>query len=277
MKKSFIGILLSLVICFSFSMTINVNAADAASASSADSANVENNTFNGEIIPTPEQENNYLQSLSESDREIIAQKTEAAQEFANIDGANTIGAKGANTVQANTVQANTVQANSAAYKISIPGTFTMYQQENNYYCAPASVESVLEYDTGCYYTQSDIASDLGTTSSGTDATKIAPYLNTKQDDNTYIRTATPNQSTMCNDLAFTIAGWGYPCLMSICNPTGANWHYGTNGHRLVINAVYSDDSKIQFADPLGGWEADWPCFYEKTAAIANSVCRDVIW
>lgn len=86
----------------------------------------------------------------------------------------------------------------AVTKISIPGTFTMYQQINNYYCAPASVKSVLQYINGSSDSQSTIANGLGTTSDGTSPTKIAPYLNQKQSFY-YARFANPSQTDMCDN------------------------------------------------------------------------------
>lgn len=65
--------------------------------------------------------------------------------------------------------------------------------------------------------------------------------------------------------------------MRISNSSGANWHYATNGHALINNAVYSDNSRAQFADPLGGTQSGWPYFYEKTAAVTTNVCTHLIW
>lgn len=206
----------------------------------------------GELIPTEEEEQEYLDSLSQDDLLRIQEKENEAKILNS--------------------QINT----KAATKISIPGTFTMYQQINNYYCAPASVKSVLQYINGSSASQSTIANGLGTTSSGTNPTKIAPYLNQKQSFY-YARFANPTQTEMCDKLYATITGPKKPCLMSIVNTSGSNWHYSTGGHRLVINAIYSDKSRIQFADPLGGTQSGWPYFYLKTKAVASSVCRDIIW
>lgn len=165
----------------------------------------------------------------------------------------------------------------AVTKISIPGSFTIYQQEKSYYCAPACVKSMLKYITGTVYTQNKIARGMGTDNEGTSISEIAPYLNDKQDAIYYVRTNNPSQSDMCSFIHSTISYNEKPALMCIVNTTGANWHYPTAGHSLVVNAIYSDKSTIQFADPMGGMTADWPYYYLKTATVANSVCKSLIW
>ncbi|MBR6835402.1 MAG: C39 family peptidase, partial [Oscillospiraceae bacterium] len=71
-------------------------------------------------------------------------------------------------------------------------------QENDYYCVPACVRSMLMYINGSSPSQSSIASSLGTTSSdGTNPTTIAPYLNSKQNNCYYVYYASPTQSYLC--------------------------------------------------------------------------------
>ena len=242
MKKFFITIMALLIVSSAIPMTAYAESNDTNKKP----------MITGELNPTEKEEQEYLNSLGQDDLLKIQKKEQEAETLNS--------------------QINT----KAATKISIPGTFTMYQQINNYYCAPASVKSVLQYINGSSASQSTIASGLGTTSSGTNPTKIAPYLNQKQSFY-YARFANPTQTEMCDKLYATITGPKKPCLMSIVNPSGSNWHYATGGHRLVINAIYSDKSRIQFADPLGGTQSGWAYFYLKTKAVASSVCRDIIW
>lgn len=237
--KKILTMILTLIIISSFGVIANAEAATS-------------NFVGGDIQATAEEEADFLESLSDEEIALMNAKIQEANDVANRPMAR------------------------AATKISIPGSFTIYQQETSYYCVPACVKSVLKYLTGTTYSQSSIANAMGTTTSGTYSSKIAPYLNEKQDYN-YIRTTYPEQNTMCNFLYYAVANHDTPALMSIVNSTGANWHYATNGHRLVVNAVYSDDSRIQFADPLGGTKSDWPYYYEKSSSVVNSVCSDIIW
>ncbi|MCD1260401.1 C39 family peptidase [Paenibacillus athensensis] len=213
----------------------------------------------GEHVLTPAQNENYLKSLSKSDAAKVTEKLRIAAELATQDTARNATAK------------------AAATKISIPGTFTMYQQTQSNYCVPATLKSMVQYLAGSSDSQSTIATAVGTDASGTDPTKLAPYLNGKQSKVYYIYSASPSQTTMVNDLYYDVVTMQAPGSMGISNPTGANWHYATTGHSLVVNAIYDDKSKIQIADPLGGTQSGWAYYYEKTAAVANSVCTRVVW
>ena len=165
----------------------------------------------------------------------------------------------------------------AVTKISIPGTFTMYKQENSTLCTAACVQSVLKYLTGVLYSQSKVANDMGYNLVGILNSAIAPYLNKMQAKHFYSRATKPSQANMALYIYTAIAGNKVPAIMCIYNPSGANWYYKTSGHTLVVNAVYSDRSKVQFADPLGNYISGVPVFYEKTANIAHGVCNDLIW
>lgn len=238
----------SLILVFSVLLSFNVSA----NAESTDTKKMESIT--GVIFPDDEEEKEYISSLTPEDWLRIQEKEN----------------------QAVLLSSQTDTKASTATKISIPGTFTMYQQAENNYCVPACVKSVLQYANRSSASQASIASDLGTTSGGTTATQIAPYLNQKQSFY-YARISNPSQSTMCDKLYATITGPKKPCLMGIINTSGSNWHYATNGHFLVVNAIYSDKSQIQFADPLGGTHTNWPYFYLKTANVSSSVCKEIIW
>ncbi|WP_248759862.1 hypothetical protein [Paenibacillus sp. ATY16] len=96
-------------------------------------------------------------------------------------------------------------------------------------------------------------------------------MNGKQSQVYYIYAASPTQTSMLNDIYYDIVTMKAPSTMGISNPSGANWHYSTTGHSLVVNAIYDDKSKIQIADPLGGTQSGWAVYYEKTAAVAYSV------
>ena len=240
-------------------VTIFLSCLAVVQANATETEKEEKPMITGVQFPSEEEEQNYLSNLSEEELLRKQQKEEQSAEIIRQK-------KNADSIAA-----------VNATKISLPGTFTMYRQENNYYCVPACVKSVLQYLNGRSDSQTRIANDLGTTANyGTDSTKIAPYLNKKQSFG-YDRKAYPSQTSMCNNLYSTVASLKKPALMGIVNPTGNNWSYATNGHCLVINAIYSDMSKIQFADPLGGYRSGYATFYLKTAGVAYSVCREIIW
>lgn len=206
---------------------------------------------NGVIFMTEEEEEEYLNSLTDEDLAKIIEKERKSDEFCNQPLTRSV------------------------YKISIPGTFKMFQQQNSNYCVPACVQSVLYYNN-LIVTQDAIAKALATNSNGTRAEFIVPYLNANQSFH-YVRQGTPTQTILCDRLYTTIAGDKRPALIGIVNPTGYGWHYATNGHFLVVNAIYSDKSVIQIADPLGDTQTGFPYFYSKPAYIVGDVCEELIW
>ena len=206
-----------------------------------------NTVITGEIVPTPEEYEAYVQGLSAYDRQQIAAKEAAATRYARR------------------------AVSRAGRKISIPGTFTMYQQETEDYCIPATIKSMLMYINGDSPTQSDIAEVTGM-----DAKKIAGYLNDKQHFY-YVYVPAPDQDDMCDKLYSTIAGSGMPASMGIAFTTLDNWFYYTLGHSLVVNAIYDDYSKIQFGDPHGDYIEGCPYFYEKEVSIVSDVCTRIVY
>lgn len=64
--------------------------------------------------------------------------------------------------------------------------------------------------------------------------------------------------------------------MGISDPDGNPWGlYETDGHALVVNAIYSDSCRIQFADPFGYLD-NVPSFYTKYSNVVATVCTHLI-
>ena len=206
-----------------------------------------NTVITGETVPTPEEYEAYLQGLSAYDRQQIAAKEAAATRYAKR------------------------AISRSGTKISIPGTFTMYQQEEKSYCIPATLQSMLMYINGDSPDQSKIAEEVGTSSF-----KIPAYLNARQSFY-YVYVSAPDQEEMCEKLYSTIAGSGMPASMGISGTTTKDWYYTTRGHSLVVNAIYDDYSKIQFGDPLGDYADGCPYFYEKDASTVSKYCTRIVY
>jgi hypothetical protein len=162
-------------------------------------------------------------------------------------------------------------------KFTLPG-FTMYRQENDIYCVPACVKSALKYITGATYEQSKIAEDMGTIMAvDTESSKIAPYMDAMQNEYWYVRKDKPTKSSIELYTYNAVVTNKVLAFMCIINPLGEKWHYGTKGHCLIINAIYSDKSKVQFADPLGGTQQGWPYYYIKDTSFLSTVCENLVW
>ena len=163
-------------------------------------------------------------------------------------------------------------------KISIPGTFTIYQQEKSNYCVPACVKSIMQYINGSSDSQRNIAKCLNTTSTGTNYVFVPRYLNEYQDKCFYNLDSQPSQTKMLSSFYNAIVYDTSPCMLSIKVDDGDNWDYETNGHSLVVNAIRKNKSKVQFADPIYGTKGaeSVPAFYEKKASVVYNVRDDII-
>lgn len=238
--KKLVSAFLAIILVFSFGVVVHAEEMK---------DNVNSNDIFGAGATKSKEE--YLSKLTEYDLQKIAEKIEEAEQISNGP------------------------VPRASY-ITVSG-FSIYQQPNNYYCVPACVKSVLQYINGTSPSQATIASALGTNSStGTDITDVPQYLNSKQ--NFYFTCTTgPSQTTMCKYIYATISGYDNPCLMRITGTTTSNWYYQTGGHCISIYGIYSDKSKVQIADPLGGTQGSWPSYFTKSSSVVSNVCSHVIW
>lgn len=53
--------------------------------------------------------------------------------------------------------------------------------------------------------------------------------------------------------------------------------HATTGHSLLVNAIYSDNSKIMFSDPIYDIQPGVSAFYEKSANTTYKVCTHVVY
>lgn len=104
--KKLMIVLLMISLLFSFSLTTYAETEDLNKKP----------LITGEINLSEKEEQEYLDSMSKDDLLKIQEKEQEEKLL------------------------NSQITTKAVTKISIPGTFTMYQQINNYYCAPASVK-----------------------------------------------------------------------------------------------------------------------------------------
>lgn len=156
-------------------------------------------------------------------------------------------------------------AKGAATKISIPGTFWMYQQETDIYCVPACIQSAVRYLSGTILSQADIHSYTNL-----DFSKIPSYVNSKESQCYYILVNAPDQSSLCNKIYYDIVTEKAPAFLRIANTSSATWYYLTYGHCVLSNAIYDDLSIIQLADPLGGRVSGCPYYYLKSASLVSA-------
>ena len=246
--KKWLSLFITLAMLFGLSGLISANAAET------------NSQFaipEGVIPATPEEFEAYWNSLSEEEKAFIAEKEAASAQLAE--------------------QVENQPATRAASKISIPGSFTIYKQEKCNYCVPACLKSVIQYLNGSSPSQSSIASALylKPEDKGVKAYRIKPYLDSKVD-YTYVWTMDPSTTQIRDHLYYAVVSQDVPGLMTVCDMGEGVWKYQTEGHCVVVNAVYSDKSRIQVADPLGGSNGR-PTFFEIKTDVLESICMDIFW
>lgn len=159
-----------------------------------------------------------------------------------------------------------------ATKLSIPGTFTMYQQETDTYCIPACVKSLLMYVNGSSPTQSSINSSINQS-----FTSIPNYVNSRQSNCQYLLVTSPTQSNLKTCVYMDITNDEVPTFLRLSGTSSSSWYYTTSGHCVLSNAIYSDKSVIQIADPLGDRVSGCPYFYEKNTSTVASYTTHVCY
>lgn len=196
----------------------------------------------------------YLDSLSDEQLQLVREKEERVKE-----------------IEQQIVEKQFITLKSTTI-YSIPGTFTMYQQETDTYCGPACVKSVLMYINGSSPSQSDINDYIGGK-----FTTIPRYMNSKQKQCNYLLKTNPTQSSLTAAIFSSIYVDKVPTFLRISGTTRSNWYYATSGHCILAYEIYSDYSKIKIADPLGDRVEGCPYFYLKPASTVAKYTTHVCY
>ena len=151
---------------------------------------------------------------------------------------------------------------------------TPFLQENSYYCGPATVKQTINAINGSSESQSAYASKLGTTTSGTDMTRIAPVLNAAQSKKQYVYR---NFSDMNFWLSY--GKWalnaGVPAVLDINTTNVPAFPYRTTGHFINLSGLNMDSNdgsgttnQALVTDPFGpGFGNKW--YYVTNVYQAN--------
>ncbi|WP_059171973.1 C39 family peptidase [Bacillus sp. FJAT-27445] len=145
---------------------------------------------------------------------------------------------------------STLSLPDGTYKVlSVPS----YQQETSYWCGPATVKQVLQYLTGTSKTQSNYASELGTTRDGTDFTRIDDILNKYQNMNTYVYASIGDYASWTSKTNYGIQN-NYPAVLDLKITSQYMPKYTTpvEGHILNVSGYDSRTSPVQMrlTDPF---------------------------
>lgn len=242
-KKKFAATFAAAVMALSFGASLSAYA----------ESTVNNETFGGDYaIVDLEAYQSYLDTLSDAQLQLIAEKEQLASEIEAEQSIDT-------------------NANARGTLIGVPGTFTMYQQETNTYCANACMKSVLMYTIGSSPTQAQIDTELKNKFSN-----IPSYANARQSQCHYVHHANPTQAELTSRIKADIVNIKVPAFLRI-ETTDDDWYYSTSGHCILSNGIYDDVSKILIADPLGDRAPGCPYFYEKQAYEVSERATAICW
>lgn len=195
----------------------------------------------------------YLDTLTDEQRQLVFEKEQMVDNFVNE-------------------QSGGISTLSSGTLVGVPGTFTMYQQETDTYCAPACIKSVLMYTTGSSPTQASIDRVINR-----EFTNIPSYVNSRQKQCNYVLEDDFTQSDLTRRINIDITSYKVPAFLRIYNHYGTNWYYGTDGHCILSNGIYDDLSTILIADPLGDKVTGCPYFYEKPASVVATYTTHFCW
>lgn len=124
------------------------------------------------------------------------------------------------------------------------------EQINGYYCGPATVQQTIKFYKGSAPSQDTIASQLGTTTDGTDMTRIAGVVNNNLGYSQYSMIAIGTQTDWANKVTYALS-INKPVIIDIKAASGSGWPYTTNGHFMNVSGHdrSSSVSKAKVTDP----------------------------
>lgn len=144
------------------------------------------------------------------------------------------------------------QSNSSGHYITIAVPY--FKQINTYYCGPATTKQTIHYLTGSSDSQEVIAKALGTTTSGTDGTKIIDYLNEKQS-KVYYMSVTPSSVNSMEETIYSGLSYYKSAPILRLRIEGNEWSYSSTGHFMNISGIYTglwgdnDVNQYEVTDP----------------------------
>lgn len=128
-----------------------------------------------------------------------------------------------------------------------------FEQSTSYYCGPATVKQVLHYLKGTSSSQGTYATQLGTTTSGTDFSLVDNVLNSNQSSKTYVYSSIGSYSNWTDTIDVNLTS-SKPTVLDLSITPSYMPKYTRNiaGHILNTSGVDSRTSpkKIRLTDPF---------------------------
>lgn len=124
------------------------------------------------------------------------------------------------------------------------------KQINGYYCGPATVQQTIKFYKGSAPEQTTLAAQLGTTTAGTDMTKISGVLNANLGYNQYSMITIGTESDWTNKITYALS-INKPVVIDIKASPALGWLYRTEGHFLNVSGYNRgvSPSQVKVTDP----------------------------
>lgn len=125
------------------------------------------------------------------------------------------------------------------------------KQINGYYCGPATVQQTIKFYKGSAPEQTTLAAQLGTTTAGTDMTKISGVLNANLGYNQYSMITIGTESDWTNKITYALS-INKPVVIDINTSSYAEaWSYSTTGRFLNVSGYNRSVSpnRVKVTDP----------------------------
>lgn len=173
----------------------------------------------------------------------------------------------------NDVSRSSISDDSTTNEYNVTRNVPYFRQQNRYYCGPATTKQTLHYITGSSPTQDTLANALGTTSQGTDGTRIVTYLNNNLPSSVYFIETPYTPKSMAVTTYRSLCVTNTPPILRV-NVTSdqvssshpVDWYYTTDGHFMNISGQYTVNGHIVY-------EVTDPYIEYKSSSITNGKYR----
>lgn len=155
---------------------------------------------------------------------------------------------------------------------------TPFLQENGYYCGPATVKQVVHYMNGSSKSQINYASLLGTTTAGTDMTKMPAVLKSETN-NGYIYSTIRDYKDWQRMVTDSIK-YKMPAILDIDTRGISAFPYTTTGHYVNVSGykLWTSGRSIRITDPFQpGFGNQWYDMDSMFNANNNHWRSAVVW
>lgn len=131
-----------------------------------------------------------------------------------------------------------------------------FKQQNGHYCGPATVKQVLQYLNGVSLSQDDYAKELGTTTAGTDMTRIPGVLNAHLDGIEYEYADIGTAATWLTMVRTGLYN-NKPAILDINTDDNYDFPYRSSGHFVNISGYDGVKAKVRITDPNDKSQHAW--------------------